>query len=354
MSNPMRTLLVGLGARGKKWARILQEEPSVETIGYVDILDDNLEWAKSFDSAAEKSSYSSMEKALSELEPEFVVLVTPPVDRYKDVMTIFEHGSHLLSEKPLSLDLDEGLRMVQAAQEAKLGFAVGLNFRYQHCVTKARSILKSGEIGKPGLVGYTYWRYRDAYTPGLNRFPITMRHPMLYEQTVHHLDEIRYVYDAEVERLYCRTSNPAWSQYSNNATALVYLEMTDDIEVHYFGTWAGQTKIKDHFYWRTDCDNGSLFQFEFFSDLRIARGNTSTEVEKIDLPYQERLIDDARVMLRNIVADLQQGNLSPQPTAIDHLRTFAVIAACEVSSERGETIAMKDFYDEHNVPQDWR
>ena len=153
MSNPMRTLLVGLGARGKKWARILKEEPTVETVGYVDILDDNLEWAKVFDPVAKKSAYHSMEKALSELQPEFVVLVTPPIDRYKDVITIFEHGSHLLSEKPLSLDLDEGLSMVKAAQEAKVGFAVGLNFRYQHCVTEARAILKSGEIGKPGLVG---------------------------------------------------------------------------------------------------------------------------------------------------------------------------------------------------------
>ena len=46
MNNPARTLMVGLGTRGKKWARILHEETKSQTVGYVDIDDTNLEWAQ--------------------------------------------------------------------------------------------------------------------------------------------------------------------------------------------------------------------------------------------------------------------------------------------------------------------
>src|SRR2546430_10930802 len=75
------------------------------------------------------------------------------------------------------------------------------------------SILRSGAIGAPGFARYVYWRNRDGYRPGLNRYPLTMRQPMLYEQTIHHLDEMRFVYDAEVERVSCRCHNPPWSMY---------------------------------------------------------------------------------------------------------------------------------------------
>ncbi|MBM3926441.1 MAG: Gfo/Idh/MocA family oxidoreductase [SAR202 cluster bacterium] len=353
MSSPTRVLLVGVGARGKKWARILHDEPQARTVGYVDIADENLQWSQSMYEADPKVCYKDMEKALKDLKPDMVVLVTPPTDRYRQVMSIFEHGSHLLSEKPLSLDLREGIKMVKAAQKAKLGFAVGLNFRFQHCVMKAREILSSGEIGAPKVGGYTYWRYRDAYTPGLNRFPITMREPMLYDQAIHHLDEIRFVYDAEVDTVWCRAYNPPWSQYNDNATAVVHMQMTKGIEVHYFGTWAGQTRLKDQFLWRTDCENGALFQYEFFSDLRIVRGKDSNKMEPIKLPEQERLVDDARIMLTGILTKLQKKDLSLEPSAIDHLKTFALMSACEESSNTGQPVKMSEFYDKQGVPREW-
>jgi hypothetical protein len=44
MSEAMRTLLVGVGARGKIWARLLREEPTTTKIGYVDVDESNLAW----------------------------------------------------------------------------------------------------------------------------------------------------------------------------------------------------------------------------------------------------------------------------------------------------------------------
>jgi predicted dehydrogenase len=345
--------MVGLGSRGKKWARLLHDESQVTTVGYVDINESNLEWAQSFYEASPQRCYKDMSQALKDLKPDVVVLATPPMDRFRLVEEIFEQGSHLLSEKPLSLDFDEGLRMVKAAKDSGRAFSVGLNFRYQHCVLKAREILRSGEIGKPRYAGYSYWRNRDAYNPAFNRFPIDMRQPMLYEQTIHHLDEIRFVYDAEVERVLCRCSNPPWSEYKDDSTTLAWLDMNNGMQVNYFGTWSGQTKL-DQFLWRTDCDNGALFQHELFSDLRIIRGADSDKVEPIDLPEQERLVDDARVMLAEFMEQLSQGDLNPEPTAEDHMRTFGVIAACEESNATGQPVIMSDFYDRHNVPQEWR
>src|SRR4051812_15501565 len=291
MTEPLRTLLVGVGARGKIWARLLDEEPLTDVVGYVDPLAANRDWAAGRPGA--RPVYDAMEPALRELRPDLVMLATPPMERAREALVVFEHGAHLLSEKPVTLDFGETVQIVRAAEAAQRAFIVALNFRYQHCVRKTREILRSGEIGRPSFARFIYWRQRDGYMPGGNRFPLTMHQPMLYEQSIHHFDEIRFVYDAEVERVWCRCHNPPWSPYRDDATVVATLEMTGNLLVNYFGTWSGQTKV-NQFLWRTDCTEGTLFQHDLFADLRMTRGRESETVTAIPLPAQERLVDDTR------------------------------------------------------------
>jgi predicted dehydrogenase len=228
-----------------------------------------------------------------------------------------------------------------------------LNFRYQHCVTKAREMLVTGEIGRPRFGGYSYWWNRDGRAPDLNKFTVTMRQPMLYELTIHHIDAIRYVYGADVQRVTCRCSNPPWSMYQDDATVTAILELTGGVLVDYFGTWSGQTKV-DQFLWRTDCDAGALFQYGLFSDLRVVRGAASDRMEEVPLPPQERQIDDTRAMLSHVLVQLLDGALHPEPSALDHLKTFAATCACEESSDTGRPIEIAEFLDRHGVPAAWR
>ena len=348
----MRTLLVGVGTRGKTWARLLHDEPLVEVVGYVDPDAHALDWLTAHYDVAADVFFPDLITGLDATQPDLVVLATPPMDRYEEAVAVFAHGAHLLSEKPLTLDFAEGIRIVEAAEAAGRGFVVGLNFRYQHCVTKAQEILRSGEIGAPSFAQYTYWRNRDGKRPGINKFPLTMRQPMLYEQTIHHLDEIRFVYDAEVERVTCHCHNPPWSMYRDDATVVATLEMTGGLLVNYFGTWSGQTQA-NQFLWRTDCADGSLFQYDLFADLRITRGRATAAITPIPLPPQEPLVDDARLMLTHVVQQLLAGELHPVPSGIDHLKTFGLIAACEESHETGRPVTMADFYARHHVPTHW-
>jgi predicted dehydrogenase len=44
-----------------------------------------------------------------------------------------------------------------------------------------------------------------------------MPQPMLLEQSIHHLDLMRYCYDDEVESVLAETWNPAWSVYQDDS-----------------------------------------------------------------------------------------------------------------------------------------
>ncbi|HET7263854.1 MAG TPA: Gfo/Idh/MocA family oxidoreductase [bacterium] len=346
--DPLRTLLVGLGARGRVWARLLDEEPRVNVVGYVDRSDERLARMQETGPAA-GGWFTSLAAALGALRPDLVVLATPPMDRFEDACTIFDHGAHLLSEKPLAVDIAEAIRIVEAAEGAGRTLTVAVNFRYQHCVARAREIFRGGEIGAPEFARYVYWRNRDGYRPGLNRYPLTMLHPMLYEQTIHHLDTMRFVYDAELERVSCRCHNPTWSMYRHDATVSAVFEFAGGIFVTYIGTWSAQTKMTT-FEWRTDCGNGALVQREMFADLHIARGRDAERTAPIELPYQQPLVDDARLLLAHVAAQLQEGVARPHPSGADHLRTLGAIAACEESHRTGRAVVMEEFYARHDVP----
>ncbi len=67
-----------------------------------------------------------------------------------------------------------------------------------------------------------------------------------------------------------------------------------------------------------------------------------------------QLVDDARVMLDQVLGQLSEGNLHPEPTAFDHLKTFGIIAACEESNDTGRPVEMDEFFDRHNLPSAWR
>ena len=59
-------------------------------------------------------------------------------------------------------------------------------------------------------------------------------------------------------------------------------------------------------------------------------------------------------MVSEILDQLAEGNLQPEPNAIDHLKTFGIIAACEESNDTGLPVEMEEFFDRHGMPSHWR
>ncbi len=350
MNSPIRTLVVGVGTRGKHWVRLVHDEPNTEPVGYVDPLEDCLAWVQDTYDVAPDMCYENMTPALAETEPDLVILATPPMGHLAESREIFAAGCHLLAEKPLSIEFSETVEIVKLAESANRSLTVGLNFRYLPTTIRAKELIAS-ELGKPSFSRFIYWLNRDGRRPGINKYPLTMHQPMLYEQSIHHLDLFRFTYDAEVERVWCRCHNPPWSMYDDDATVTAMLEMTGDLLVNYFGTWSGQTKINE-FLWRTDCANGSLMQHEQFSDLRVAYPESETET-KVETEPIENFVDDTRAMLNHVSQQLLDGIEQPTPSGVDHMKTMALTAACEEADVTGQPVEMAEFYARHNVPERW-
>jgi len=187
------------------------------------------------------------------------LLVTPPEVHHEQAMLSFEYGHHVLCEKPLTEELAEAIDVVQAAENHGLQLMVGMNFRYLPCSQAVRRMIREQRFGAPGYGHFAYHRHRDGRRTDLNDYPLTMKQPMLLEQSIHHLDLMRYCYDAEVEAVAADTWRPSWSTYADDCCVSILLRFEGGLHVNYIGTWTGGWN-RFVFQWRTDCPKGAIIQ----------------------------------------------------------------------------------------------
>jgi predicted dehydrogenase len=341
----LRVLQFGLGARGRKWAQIIRANPAAVPVGYVDPREDTRTWAAG-NGAPGVPVFDDAAAALRQVDAEIAIVVTPPAGRLSYMPSLFARGLHVLAEKPLALDMVEAATLVRAADRAGVRFGVVQNFRYVPATLALRECAQSRRYGVPTFVTLTYIRNRDGRAPHLNKYPLEMDQPMLLEQSIHHLDLLRFVYDAEPEDVTCITWNPGGSMYRGDACAAALIRMTGGLIVTYHGTWVSGSDTLD-FHWRTDFERGVIIQRDLFGDL-VEGAVGDAELRPISLSPAEPFIADSARLLDDFLASVRR-KVPFEASGHDHLRTLALTFACIESARTGARVRMTDFLARHGI-----
>jgi predicted dehydrogenase len=330
----LRLLLVGLGARSRIWARVIAADPRARLVGVADI-----DPARAAAVGAELGLPHATDLAtLSGLvEADAVILATPPFGRTDQIAAACTARLAILAEKPLADSLAEAEAFVAQAAAARVPMMVGLNFRYLAVTQFLMALFAEDRLGAPAFGRFLYERWRDGRQPQINRYPLTMRHPMLWEQSVHHFDLMRFVYGSEPVLISARTWNPPWSMYAHDANVAALITFANGVEVTYQGTWAANRNALD-FDWRTDCTRGIAVQAEMFGALSFALRD-DLEPTPVPLPAHEPWISDATGLFSAFLAHLIDG--APlQCSGVDHLQTLRMVEAVATASAKSQTIML--------------
>ena len=325
-----KVLLVGYGPRGKIWSKILKKNKNVKLVAICDI---NLK-TKNKDSK-KIPFYLKIENAIFENNPDFIVLSTPPASRMKDLKVCAKYKLPVLVEKPLAVNINEAKKLVRFMNRNKLLMMVGLNFRYLPSTIEKIKLIKLNKVGKPNFARFVYERWRDGKLMRLNKYPLLMDQPMLWEQSIHHFDLIRYVYNSEIKSVYATTSNPPWSMYRDDTNVNAILELKNKIIINYVGNWQSNSKSLN-FEWRTDCENGIIIQKKQFEDLYYRHFKSKVE-KKIKLKKIKMWFDDANLLLNDFLDSLRKKKNIYKINS-DHLKSLAVVDACIKSAKTGKKV----------------
>lgn len=344
MKDGLRLVLVGLGARGRFWRTVLEREERAQAVAFVD---PSLVAREAFEALQPGvPTYSDLSEAVTAVQPDALILATPPGGRRADLEIACSKRLPVLVEKPLSLDLDEATSFVEMARDAGIPLMVGLNFRYLDVTIQTKRILSEGSVGKAEFARFTYERWRDGHRAGINRYPLTMTQPMLWEQSIHHFDLLRHVYEDEPTAVYARTFNPSWSMYEDDANVSAIFTFSSGRTVNYQGTWQSN-HVTPHFEWRTECSNGVIVQRNQFGELFKATRDEA-DLSGVRLAPHEEWLTDATGVLKSFAAHLLDGAVL-ECSGSDHLLSLAMVEACVRSSATGAAVSFATLLAEKGI-----
>ncbi len=349
MTRPARILQVGLGARGRTWSRVVRTSPLAEPVAYVDPRPDAAAWAAG-ERGLTAPVFADLDGAARAVEADLALVVTPPQDRRATFQTLFARRLPVLCEKPLAVSLDDAAGIVRAAARAGLLLGVVQNFRYLPASVRMREIVGSGRYGPPTYATVLYVRNRDGMAPHLNKYPLVMDHPMLLEQSIHHLDLLRFVYGAEPDDVMCTTWNPPGSMYQGDACAAALIRLRGGPVVVYQGTWVSGSNTMA-FQWRTDFARGVVVQRDLFGDLMEGSAGDAA-LRPVPIETTEPFNTDSRVLLEAFIRACG-GVGTFEESGRDHLRTLAFTMACIQSARTGLRVSIPDYAAQRGLDDLW-
>lgn len=330
----LKVAVIGVGSMGRNHARVYSDLPNVRLVG---VADDDFEVAAGVARRNATKAYDDYERLLDEERPDAVSIAVPTVDHLNVAMQAIQRGVHVLIEKPIASTIDEGLRVIRAAQAAGVHLMVGHVERFNPAVVELKAHLARAELGRVFQL--------DARRQG--PFPARVKDVgVVIDLAVHDLDVIRYVSDAEVTRLYAETERRIHSTSEDLLTAA--MRLGDGTIASLTINWLTPTKIRELWVtgergmYRVDYLTQDLYFFENatanggdWDALRVLRGVSEGRMVRYPVAKKEPL----RAELEAFVAGVR-GEAPVPVKGEDGLKALEVAQALVASGLEHRVISL--------------
>ncbi|MGA2630455.1 MAG: Gfo/Idh/MocA family oxidoreductase [Terriglobia bacterium] len=163
----IRLGVIGMGRQGTDNMQNFMKH-GVEVAGVCDVFEPNLQ--KGLQAAGGKATtYMDFRKLLDDKTIDVIINATP--DHWHALATVeaCKAGKHVYTEKPISVAIEEGKKMVEAARKYKRVVQVGLWQRSNAHFQKAVQLVQDGLLGKVTYV--RTWNYSNSYPDGIGNPP---------------------------------------------------------------------------------------------------------------------------------------------------------------------------------------
>ncbi len=146
--------------------------------------------------------YASVDDLLSDPSIEVVDIGTHPAERVDLVLRALQAGKHVLSQKPVALDVASARRLIAMADQCGRKLAVNQNGRWSPAWQLATRLIESGVIGDVFAVTHFF----DVNFEWVTRTPFDrVKHWLFYDYTIHWFDITRlWMGDKPIENIRAR------------------------------------------------------------------------------------------------------------------------------------------------------
>lgn len=335
----IRAAIVGLGRWGR--ALVTSAADKSDDIRFVRAATRTRASAEDFCRDNHIALADSYEDILSDPAIDAVVLATPHSQHETQALAAIAANKHVFVEKPLTLDLDSGLAVAEAARRAGLVLAVGFARRFHPSIAELRARARDGRLGDVvamlaqhttstvQFIAPDNWRAAAAEAPG-GAFTAVGVHSL--DNMIEFAGRVRDVRSITA-RNYPGPSDDTTTvmlRFDGGATGLIFCSVATatNFELTTYGT-QGLIEIS-----RTD-----------LSRFRFAPTATAGPTGPVPAPPDEILqfsgFDMLCAEMTAFARAIRDGTAYPVPIA-DVLHGMAVFDAIVDSSQRGEIVAVRN------------
>lgn len=171
--------LIGCGVMGRRHVIGMKQlkaagKLNFDLVAVCDIMPENLQ--KMGDHAEEllgsrPQQFADFDTMIKSVKLDGIIVTTSPEMHVDVALKAFDGGIHVMVEKPITLTVSEGVRLVEAGKKANRKLAVAENYRRDPINRLGKALVDSGAIGTPFLatqessgggefVIITPWRHR--------------------------------------------------------------------------------------------------------------------------------------------------------------------------------------------------
>jgi len=226
-----KVAVIGTGSMGRNHARVYWEMPEVEFVG---IADADLDKASTLGNKYGIPVFKDYQELLDKQKPEAVTVAVPTVMHHQVAMEVINRGIHLLLEKPVAQEIEQGKEIIKKAAEKKIKLMIGHIERFNPAIITLQQELERKVLGK------IY--YLESHRVG--PFPARISDVgVIIDLAVHELDIMRHIAQSEINRVYAETERRIHTAHEDLISATLRMEngIIGTISIN----WLTPTKIRE-------------------------------------------------------------------------------------------------------------
>lgn len=216
----IRIGIAGLGTATKAMLPAMLKHPGILITAAASLDEEQL---RNFKRDFLVDTFTNVEHMCHSPAVDAVYIATPTPFHSEHVMLAACAKKHVILEKPIAVSLDEGRKMITAAESNGVTMVVGHSHSFDPPILKMREVLESGRIGRFTMAHtwcYTDWLYRPRMREELQT---ELGGGVTFRQGSHQVDIIRLLGGGNVRSI--RASTGAWdSRRPTEGSHVVFFE----------------------------------------------------------------------------------------------------------------------------------
>ena len=346
-----RIIQIGAGGFAERWCREFLPtnvaDGLIEVVGVIDRDAAALERVRNGLNLAPEQCFTDPEDAFSRVEADFCSIVVPPAFHEYYVDLAIANNIHILSEKPLADTIESSARIARKVAETDLKMAVTMSHRFDQDKMTFSQVVKANDIGRLNMLHCRLsadMRRFDSW----RRFRHEMRHPLLIEGAIHHIDYLASLVGSPCRSVYATTWKPEWAEYAGDTDASLIMVFDNGVRATFEGSCASPVGVSDWYFeqMRADGSDGIALldhrEVEIFRrrDTTIRQSARAGEGQKVPPVVGTKWLNN--LLIEQFVNWLE-GGVEMETTASANFESTVILFAAIESADTGKVVEIGEF-----------